>query len=74
MGSQRIVLETDENGQPKNLPKFPPESRIEAIFMFPDASVDKNVRTPAPELSAITKIRGDIIKPATLEKDWEALG
>jgi len=74
MGSQRIVLETDSQGRPKNLPKLPPESCIEAIFMLPDDSPDKNVRTPAPELASITTICGDILKPAIDETDWEALG
>lgn len=36
MECKRIILETDKKGNPKNLPDLPPESSIEAIFIFPD--------------------------------------
>ena len=73
MRSERVILEADDNGRIEDFPRFPPRARIEATFRILDKAADKAVRTPPPELAAMTTIRGDLVAPAADADDWEAL-
>ena len=73
MHAERVILETDEFGNVTGLPKLPPHSRVEAIFLVlaDEAAVP---RSPHPSLAGKTHIVGDIVAPAIDGADWDMLG
>jgi hypothetical protein len=56
MQAERVILETDENGQVSGLPRLPPCSKVEAIFVVLDS--EKTDRPAAPSDSAVQEKPG----------------
>jgi hypothetical protein len=73
MYAERIFLETDEFGNLKAVPKLPPRSRVEAIFLVLSEEPDQTPRKPRPELAGKVRIKGDLLAPVIDEADWDAL-
>jgi hypothetical protein len=73
MHAERIFLETDEFGNLKAVPKLPPRSRVEAIFLVLPEETAPTVNVPNPELAGKAHIKGDLLTPAIDEADWDAL-
>ena len=86
MLAERMIIETDLSGKPKNLPSLPPNATVEIICLILDApfciaSTDNQPsangqtaqpkRRPSPKL-ADTVILGDIMEPLLTEEQWEA--
>lgn len=67
----RLILETDDFGHLKQIPKLPPNKQLEAIFIvvgdLTEASLKR--RTPHPDIAGKTKILGNIIDTVP-ETDW----
>jgi len=72
MQAQQIILETDQLGNIKNIPKFPPNKKIEGIFLVLDDIEDSDIlsQKPHPDLAGQVQIIGDIFDSVP-EKDWE---
>jgi hypothetical protein len=74
MRAERLVLETDEQGQIKGLPVLPPKARVEVIVLLLEESAGQpKRRRPSPALKDMMQIVGDITSPVADESDWEAL-
>jgi hypothetical protein len=73
MHAERAFLETDEFGNLKAVPKLPPHSRVEAIFLVLAEEENKLPRAPHPDLAGITHIKGDLIAPAIDLSDWDMM-
>lgn len=71
MDAERLILETDASGNLKQVPKLPPNRRLEAIFLVLDNLTDFPVkkRTPHPDIVGKIKILGDVIHTVP-ETDW----
>jgi hypothetical protein len=70
MRAHRVMIETDEQGRPKDLPTLPPHSKVEAIFLvLEEGTKPAAERHPPPSLTSL-KIVGDIVAPAIDESDW----
>lgn len=77
MKAERLILETDDQGLLQGIPRLPPRSKVEAIFLLiSDSSAPETNkgRQPPSELAGKVKIKGDIVGPAITEKDWKMLG
>ncbi len=74
MQTKRIILETDQHGRLLHQPQLPPNSRMEAIFLFPeDRKKVKKRRNPSSTIRGKGKILGDIVSPAAPPEDWDVL-
>lgn len=75
MQAEKILLETDQNGHLLQQPQLPPNSRIEAIFLFLEdkAKGRKTIRKPSKKIGGKGKIIGDIMAPVVPPEDWDAL-
>ena len=70
MQAERIVLDTDDQGNLQGLPRLPPRARIEAVFLVLDGTGDQpRSRMPPVELTSLS-INGDIISPAVELDAW----
>jgi hypothetical protein len=74
MYAERIILETDTLGDIKNLPKLPPNSQVEAIFLVLRESVPEGtstpVRRPHPDIAGRVTILGDVMSSAP-SSEWD---
>jgi hypothetical protein len=68
MQAERLILEADEAGDLRDLPKFPPRTQVEAFFVVLRPPTGGPLRTPPPELATMTHVLGDIVATA-LEHD-----
>ena len=73
MQAERLILETDENGNLISPPKLTPNSRLEAIFLLLDHRPADRKRQPSAVIAGKGKTLGDIVAPIVPESDWEAL-
>lgn len=73
MQAKRVFLETDEFGNLTAVPKLPPHSRVEAIFLVLQEEAVGSSRAPSPELIGKARINGDLIAPAIDDADWDTL-
>jgi len=73
MHAERVFLETDEFGNLTGMPKLPPRSRVEAIFLVLAEDLEPTVHCPHPALAGKGHVKGDIISPAFDESDWNML-
>lgn len=73
MHAERIIVKTDGAGRLNGLPPLPPRTRVEAILLILEECQDRPVRTPVPELAALTRVCGDLVSPAAEPEDWNAL-
>jgi hypothetical protein len=59
---ERVILETDQPGHLTQLPRFPSNARVEAIFIILDKDVKtKPRRRPHADIIGKTQLLGDII-------------
>jgi len=74
MQAQHIILETDQLGNIKNLPKLPPNKKVQGIFLVLEDIADPNLpaRKPHPDLVGQVQILSDIFD-STPESAWEIL-
>ena len=73
MHAERVFLETDEFGNLTGMPKLPPRSRVEAIFLVLAEEEDPTIHRPHPALAGKGHVKGDIISPAFDDSDWDML-
>ena len=71
MYAERLILETDQSGTLKDVPKFLPNKQIEIIFLvIDDAQGGQSLRRrPHPDIVGKTRILGDIISSVP-KTDW----
>lgn len=65
-----MVLETDEEGRPKVLPRLPALSRVEAVFTVLEDDGTAATRTPPSEL-AMLRVLGDIVTLSIAPDEWD---
>lgn len=69
--TERVILETDQAGYLTQLPRFPSNARVEAIFIILDQDAKtKPRRRPHADIIGKTQFLGDIITSAP-ESDWD---
>ncbi len=71
MNKERLVLDTDSKGNLKGLPKFPPNRKVEAIFLIIDKP-DQKIRTrrfPHRDIAGKIRITGNIFDTVS-ESEW----
>jgi hypothetical protein len=57
MNRERLILDTDNKGNLKGLPKFPPNKKVEAIFLIIDKPDHKIRARRLPHKDIAGKIR-----------------
>ena len=72
MFAERLILETDMAGRLKAMPKLPPNTRLEAIFLefMESPSSAPGGRKPHPDLRGSVTILGDIMDSVPAS-DWD---
>ena len=71
MNKERLILDTDNNGNLKGLPQFPPNKKIEAIFLIIDRP-DQKIRArrfPHKDIAGKVQIMGNIFD-TVCENEW----
>jgi hypothetical protein len=71
MYAERLIVETDQSGTPKHLPRLPPNKQLEIILLvLDDARGDQaSRRTPHPDIAGKISIFGDVISTVP-QTDW----
>jgi hypothetical protein len=71
MNKERLILNTDNKGNLKGLPKFPPNKKIEAVFLIVDGSDQKISarRFPHRDIAGKIQISGNIFDTVS-ENEW----
>ena len=72
MFADRLIVNTDAQGNFDKLPELPPNSGIELIFLVLEES-QPPMRQPAPSIAGKGKIVGDILSPVIPAEDWDVL-
>ncbi len=84
MQAERVLLKTDSHGNLIGLPKPPPHTRLEAIFLLLEDKMPERKRCPPPGLKGTlitsTSISDatkpltpfDPFRPAMSDEEWEA--
>lgn len=72
MYAERLIVETDAQGHLYDLPKLPPNVKVE-IIMLVLGEVHPPRRQPPPSIAGKGEILGDIVSPAVPEEDWNVL-
>jgi hypothetical protein len=72
MYAERLILETDQSGTLKHVPKLPPNKQLEIIFLVLDDAQGGQLlrRRPHPDIAGKTRMLGDIIS-SVAETDWD---
>ena len=73
MYAERLLIETDQEGNPRHLPKLPPSAKVELIVLVLEESPSLPRRQPPPCIAGKGEIFDDLIAPAVPETDWDAL-
>ncbi len=60
MYAERLILETDQSGNIKALPKLPANKQLEVIFLVLKDRVKHTKRTPHRDIAGKIRIMGDI--------------
>ncbi len=83
MQAERVLLKTDAQGNLTGLPKLPPHTHLEVIFLLAD-KIPERKRCPPPKLKGTVKTSMSIsdafhpstpydpFKPAMSDEEWEA--
>lgn len=73
MQAQRLILETDDRGNLKQVPKLPPNQQFEVIFrvMAEPKEPSTKRRTPHPDLAGKVQILASHIIDSVPDSDWE---
>ena len=71
MYAERFILETDQSGTLKHVPKLPPNKQLEIILLvLDDARGNQSLRrSPHPDIAGKTHILGNIVGSVP-ETDW----
>jgi len=71
MNKERLILDTDSKGNLKGLPKFPPNKKVEAIFLIVDSPDQKTgtCRFPHRDIAGKIRIMGNIFDTVS-ESEW----
>jgi len=71
MHKERLILDTDNKGNLKGLPKFPPNKKVEAIFLIIDKPDHKTGarRFPHKDIAGKIRIMGNIFD-TVCENEW----
>ena len=73
MQAERMMLETDAEGNLIGSPKLPPAVRLEAMFLvLEDASPLPSLRTPPECLKGSVTYASDPFAPSLTDEEWEA--
>ncbi len=70
MNTERLIVETDHSGSPKEFPKLPPNKQLEISFRVLDDTSKDRLRTPHRDIAGTVRIIGDIINTVP-ESDWD---
>ena len=73
MHAEKVILETNQQGQIISLPKLPPNAQLEAIFLVLNQDSEKHRKGPSKKIAGKGKIMGDIMSPVVDAEDWEVL-
>ena len=71
MNRERLILDTDNKGNLKGLPQFPPNKKVEAIFLIidrPDQKTRKR-RFPNKDIAGKVQIKGNIFD-TVCKNEW----
>ena len=71
MDTERLILDTDNKGNLKGLPKFPPNKKVEVIFLIVDRPDQKICasRFPHRDIAGKMRIMGNIFDTIS-EDEW----
>lgn len=72
MYAERLLIETDNEGNPCYLPKLPPSAKVELIVLVLEKNQPSFCRRPPPSIAGKGEIFDDLIAPAVPESDWDA--
>ena len=73
MQAERVVLKTDAQGNLIGLPKLPPNTQLEVIFLLPDTQATRLAkRTPPTHLHGTVSACGGPFEPLVSDEDWDA--
>lgn len=72
MQAERVVLKTDAEGNLIGVPKLPPNTELEAIFLLPEpqAAPPTKCIPPAHLRGTVTAADGSF-EPSVSDEDWE---
>jgi len=73
MQARKMILETDQYGRLAYQPSFPPNIRMEAIFLIMGKTKEEYRRKPSSIIATKGKILGDILSSVTPHEDWDVL-
>lgn len=73
MYAERLLIETDAEGNPHHWPKLPPSAKVELIVLVLEEPPAYPRRQPPPCIAGKGEIFDDLITPAVPEADWDAL-
>ena len=73
MYAERLLVETDAEGNLRQLPKLPPSTKLELIVLVLEETPPSPRRQPPPSIAGQGEILDDLIAPAVPEADWDAL-
>lgn len=73
MHAERLMLQTDADGNLKGLPKLPANRRVEAVLLFPDGIDDgPRRRRPPPALKGCIGQYAEPFEPSMSDDEAEA--
>lgn len=68
---ERALMQTDENGQPLSMPRLPPRSWIEAIFLILDRAPSAGAGKQLNPLSLLEdELRRQVVSPVP-DDEWD---
>ncbi len=77
MHAERMIVETDAQGNIRNAPKLPPNRHVEAIFLVLDEVATpvtpKPRRRPHPDIAGRLTISGDVMSSVS-DNEWNLPG
>ena len=73
MEAERVLLETDAQGNLIGLPKLPPNMRLEAIFLLLEDKMPERTRRPPAGLkgTVTTPTPDNAFEPTMSDEEWE---
>lgn len=74
MRAERVLLETDDQGNLIGTPQLPPNTRLEVIFLvLEEQPKSPTTRRPHPTIAGKAQTLGDLVTPIVDGSDWECL-
>lgn len=73
MQAERVLLKTDDHGHLIDLPKLPPNTRLEAIFLLLEEPMrPQSKRIPPPNLKGAVTTSSGPFEPVLSDAEWDA--